>query len=376
MGGVHVPHLVLHVSDLHDNCHHHCRSRDGLVFRSSLICIWRTWHTHVEFQRNAVGTRLCMFAFWNSRGDDSAVPAVFGVDDLCPERPENRNFAQTNRQDLRYRQTIQLQHIATSTDTALSTDHARRHLLADLSCDILLEPVAKLGLWLHDAELSCLRASPGRLDRWLSPSKAWADWNIEVKRCQAFISLQTRPDWSTKTRACSYHGYAWPSSVSVFLRRFLSFAIALEPWKQFCHDPLVLWSIPVGIQSQRCFGIFGGGVGDLQAVPACAFWGVYGLNKYVLWIGACTSVASIKFSVSSRMPCAHPSSSICADICKLKFIELLRPWPNSVATGDDQKLANPWLSCEASARMWDVWPVFHAQRKAPRSYILLTVARK
>ena len=164
MGGVHVPHLVLHVSDLHDNCHHHCRSRDGLVFRSSLICIWRTWHTHVEFQRNAVGTRLCMFAFWNSRGDDSAVPAVFGVDDLCPERPENRNFAQTNRQDLRYRQTIQLQHIATSTDTALSTDHARRHLLADLSCDILLEPVAKLGLWLHDAELSCLRASPGRLD--------------------------------------------------------------------------------------------------------------------------------------------------------------------------------------------------------------------
>ena len=201
---------------------------------------------------------------------------------------------------------IQLQHIATSTDTALSTDHARRHLLADLSCDILLEPVAKLGLWLHDAELSCLRASPGRLDRWLSPSKAWADWNIEVKRCQAFISLQTRPDWSTKTRACSYHGYEWPSSVSVFLRRFLSFAIALEPWKQFCHDSLVLWSIPVGIQSQRCFGIFGGGVGDLQAVPACAFWGVYGLNKYVLWIGACTSVASIKFSVSSRMPCAPP----------------------------------------------------------------------
>ena len=58
------------------------------------------------------------------------------------------------------------------------------------------------------------------------------------------------------------------------------------------------------------------------------------------------------------MPCAHPSSSICADICKLKFIELLRPWPNSVATGDDQKLANPWLSCEASARMWDVWPNF------------------
>ena len=103
MGGVHVPHLVLHVSDLHDNCHHHCRARDGLVLRSSFASgiIWDT----EEFQRNAVGTRLCVFEFWNSRGDDSAVPAVFGVDDLCPERPENRNFAQT-RQDLRYHQTI------------------------------------------------------------------------------------------------------------------------------------------------------------------------------------------------------------------------------------------------------------------------------
>ena len=39
----------------------------------------------------------CVFgvAFWDSRGDDSAVPTVFGVDDLCPERPENQNFVQT-----------------------------------------------------------------------------------------------------------------------------------------------------------------------------------------------------------------------------------------------------------------------------------------
>lgn len=100
MGGVHVPHLVLHVSDLHNNCHHHCRARDGLVFRSSLSnasgIIWRTpgW-SFSEMQLAQDCVCLCMFAFWNSRGDDSAVPAVFGVDDLCPERPENRNFAQT-----------------------------------------------------------------------------------------------------------------------------------------------------------------------------------------------------------------------------------------------------------------------------------------
>ena len=293
MGGVHVPHLVLHVSDLHDNCHHHCRARDGLVFRSSLSnasgIIWRTpgWSfsemqlaqdcvclSILELQRWWFFRTSCIRCWWPLSGKA-------GESELCPDKTWD---------------TVKLYNCNTlSTDTALSTDHARRHLLADLSCDILLEPVAKLDLWLHDAELSCLRASPGRLDRldrWLSPSKAWADWNSEVKRCQAF-SLQTRPDWSTKTRACSYHGYAWPSSVFLNVRRFLSFAIALEPWKQFCHDSLVLWSIPVGIQSQRCFGMFGGGVGGLQAVPACAFWGVYGLNKYVLWIGACTSVASI-----------------------------------------------------------------------------------
>ena len=48
------------------------------------VCFWLGL-----FQSRTYQTETCNIFKRNSRGDDSALPAVFGVDDLCPERPSN-----------------------------------------------------------------------------------------------------------------------------------------------------------------------------------------------------------------------------------------------------------------------------------------------
>ena len=96
-------------------------------------------------------------------------------------------------------------------------------------------------------------------------------------------------------------------------------------------------------------------------------WGVYGLNKYVLWIGACASVTLI-FTNLGRLP---GSFSLVLSMFLSLFMSLHHfsfCWPvwnthgfvwyclvvswaipvmnhASVAIGDDQELAHSWLSC-------------------------------